>query len=203
MSKPNQNPATTDLDIRETPLTDELVFQGTLIDVSHMTVRLPDGRPALREVVRHKGAAAVVPVDGEGTVTLVRQHRVVVDKVTLEIPAGKLDHVGEDPLDCAHRELSEETGLVAERMELLCPMITTPGFCTEKVSIYLATGLSQSQTHPDEDEFLRVVRMPLREAVARALSGELRDGKTALGLLLAWAKLDMGALPPADRRMPT
>lgn len=203
MSKPDMNPLTNDLDIRETPLRDELVFQGTLIDVTHMTVRLPDGREALREVVRHKGAAAVVPVDAEGYVTLVRQHRVVVDMVTLEIPAGKLDHVGEDPLACAHRELGEETGLKAERMELLCPVITTPGFCTEKISLYLATGLSQAQAHLDEDEFLRVVRMPLREAVARALSGELRDGKTALGLLLAWAKLDMGALPPADRRMPT
>jgi ADP-ribose pyrophosphatase len=186
---PDSAPAANDGDLRETPLTDELVYHGMLIDVSHMRVRLPNGNLAWREVVRHKGAAAVVPVDADGTVTLVRQHRVAVDTVTLEIPAGKLERADEDPLTCAHRELAEETGLNARRMELLCPMITTPGFCTEKVSIYLATGLSRHDAPPDEDEFLRVVRMPLDEAVKRVADGELCDGKTALGLMLAWAKL--------------
>lgn len=196
-------PMAADADIRETPLSDTVVFTGRLIDVSHMVVRLPNGEQSYREVVRHKGAAAVVPVDADGFVTLVRQHRVVVDTVTLEIPAGKLDHAGENPLACAHRELAEETGLRAERMELLCPMITTPGFCTERVSIYLATGLRPGETHPDADEFVRAVRMPLREAVARALRGELNDGKTALGLLLAWGRLGLGALPAADEALPT
>lgn len=190
-----------DAALRETPLRDETVFRGALIDVSHMTVRLPNGREALREVVHHKGAAAVVPVDADGYVTLVRQHRVVVDTLTWEIPAGKLDHVGEDPLACAHRELSEETGLVARHMELLCPIITTPGFCTERISIYLATGLTPGATHPDDDEFVRTVRLPLAEAVARAASGQLPDGKTALGLLLAWARLGLGPVPTAP--MPT
>ena len=190
MSKPDLTPDTTDLDIRETPLSDELVFQGTLIDVSHMTVRLPNGREALREVVRHKGAAAVVPVDAQGMVTLVRQHRVVVDLMTLEIPAGKLDYVGEDPLACAHRELEEETGLRAGKMEKLTHVVTTPGFCTEQIGLYLATELSQHEDHPDPDEFLHVVKMPLSEAVGRVMSGELRDAKTALGLLMAWQKLN-------------
>ena len=176
--------------IREIPLSDELVFHGALIDVTHMQVRLPNGRQALREVVRHKGAAAVVPVDAEGFVTLVRQHRVVVDQITLEIPAGKLDYVGEDPLACAHRELEEETGLRAQHMALLSPMITTPGYCTEKISLYLATGLTRHDAHLDEDEFLHVVRMPLAEAVARVMSGELCDGKTAMGLLMAWYRLN-------------
>ena len=186
----NQNPpATDDADIREVPLTEKEVFHGALIDVYHMTVRLPNGQTALREVVRHKGAAAIVPVDAQGMVTLVRQHRVVVDTVTLEIPAGKLDYVGEDPLHCAHRELEEETGLHAEHMELLCPMITTPGYCTERIGIYLATGLSAHDAHLDTDEFLNVVRIPLREAVERTMRGEFGDGKTALGLMLAWARL--------------
>ena len=175
--------------LREVPLDDRVVFRGVLIDVSHMTVRLPNGREALREVVHHKGAAAIVPVDDQGFVTLVRQHRVVVDELMLEIPAGKMDTAGEDPLACAHRELEEETGLHAEKMELLCPMITSPGFCTECVNLYLATGLSAHTAHLDADEFLHTVRMPLREAVERAVRGEFSDGKTALGLTLAWARL--------------
>lgn len=176
-------------DLREVPLSDETVFKGALIDVSHMQVRLPNGAQSLREIVHHKGAAAVVPVDDEGNVYMVRQHRVVVDMMTLEIPAGKLDYVGEDPLVCANRELEEETGLRAQRMELLTHVVTTPGFCTEKIGLYLATGLSQHEDHPDQDEFLHVEKLPLSEAVERVMRGELRDAKTALGLLMAWQKL--------------
>lgn len=176
-------------ELREIPIDEKTVFQGILIDVSHLRVKLPNGETALREVVRHKGAAAVVPVDQEGNVYLVRQHRVVMDMVTLEIPAGKLDFVGEDPLSCAHRELEEETGLRAQQMRLLCPMVTTPGFCTERVSLYLATELSQHEAHLDKDEFLHVVKLPLSDAVSRVMSGELSDAKTALGLLMAWETL--------------
>lgn len=175
-------------DLRETPISEETVFNGALIDVAHMQVSLPNGKTALREIVRHKGAAAVVPVDAEGNVYMVRQHRVVIDLMTLEIPAGKLDFVGEDPLACATRELEEETGLRAGKMELLTHVVTTPGFCTEKIGLYLATELSQHEDHPDADEFLHVVKLPLREAVNRVMSGEFRDAKTALGLLMAWQK---------------
>lgn len=174
-----------DRELLEVPKTRKTVFDGALIHVDHMQVTLPDGREALREIVVHGGAAAIVPVDGDGNVTLVRQHRVAVDEVMLEIPAGKLDHPGEDPLACAKRELEEETGLAAEHWTLLSPVITTPGFCTERIGLYLATGLSRRKAHLDEDEFLRVVKMPLREAIARVMSGELHDAKSALGLLLA------------------
>lgn len=182
MTDPDQN-------LREVPQTEETVFQGILIDVSHMQVRLPNGQTAVREIVHHKGAAAVVPVDDEGNVYMVRQHRVALDLMTLEIPAGKLDDVGEDPRACAVRELEEETGLRAERFELLTHVVTTPGFCTETIGLYLATGLSQHEDHPDADEFLFVEKLPLAEAVQRVMSGELRDAKTALGLLMAWQKL--------------
>ena len=178
-----------DRQLIETPISDETVFRGALIDVSHMQVRLPNGRTALREIVHHKGAAAIVPVDDEEYVYLVRQHRVVNDMLTWEIPAGKLDTADEDPLHCAVRELREETGLKAEYMEKLSHIVTTPGFCTEKIGLYLATGLSQHEDHPDEDEFLRVTRIPLKEAVQRVMSGEFQDAKTALGLLMAWQKL--------------
>ena len=178
-------------DLREIPVpgSQQTLFHGALIDVSHMQVTLPNGETALREIVHHKGAAAVVPVDSQENVYLVRQHRVAVDLMTLEIPAGKLDTADEDPLHCAVRELREETGLKAEHMEKLSHIVTTPGFCTEKIGLYLATGLSQHEDHPDEDEFLRVTRIPLKEAVQRVMSGEFQDAKTALGLLMAWQKL--------------
>ena len=160
-------------------------FDGVVIDVEHWQVQLPDGNESLREVVLHKGAAAVIPVDDKGRVAMVRQYRTPIERVTLEIPAGKLDSAGEDPHDCAVRELEEETGLRAGRMTLLTSLLTTPGFCTEKIAIYLAQDLSQGQTHPDEDEFLSLVRMPLEEAVAMIMRGEIRDGKTICGLLMA------------------
>ena len=174
-----------DRQLIETPISDETVFRGALIDVSHMQVRLPNGRTALREIVHHKGAAAIVPVDDEEYVYLVRQHRVVNDMLTWEIPAGKLDFKGEDRLEAAKRELREETGLSAERMTHLTTLLTTPGFCTEKIAVYLAQGLSQGDTHPDEDEFLGLVRLPLEEAFEMVMRGEICDGKTICGLMMA------------------
>ena len=171
--------------LREVPVASETIYDGKILHVEKWTVTCPNGREALREIVVHKGAAAVVPVFEDGTTLLVRQHRVAVDRMTLEIPAGKLDSADEDPLDCAVRELREETGLAAERMTLLTSLLTTPGFCTEKIAIYLAQGLSQGETHPDEDEFLGLVRIPLEEAVAMVMRGELRNGKTICGLLMA------------------
>lgn len=175
--------------LRETPFQKQVVFDGKIISVEHWQVKLPDGREALREVVKHLGAAAVVPVDEDGYVTLVRQHRVAIDRMTWEIPAGKLNFAGEDPLDCAIRELEEETGLKAGCWELLTLVDTTPGFCTERIALYLATDLSQHEAHADEDEFLQVTRIPLSEAVKQVMAGELRDAKTALGILMAYHRL--------------
>lgn len=172
-------------ELREIPVSSEPIYNGRILDVQRWQVTCPNGNLAAREIVVHKGAAAVVPVYEDGTTLLVRQHRVAVDRVTLEIPAGKLDSANEDPLDCAVRELEEETGLKAERMTLLTSLLTTPGFCTEKIGIYLAQGLSQGDTHPDEDEFLGLVRMPLEEACDLVMRGEIRDGKTICGLLMA------------------
>ena len=171
--------------IREIPFSSETIYDGKILHVERWQVTCPNGKAATREIVVHKGAAAVVPVYEDGTTLLVRQHRVAVDRVTLEIPAGKLDSVGEDPHDCAVRELEEETGLRAGRMTLLTSLLTTPGFCTEKIAIYLAQELSQGQTHPDEDEFLSLERMPLEDAVAMIMRGEIRDSKTICGLLMA------------------
>lgn len=174
-----------DQELREIPFSSETIYDGAILRVEKWQVTCPNGHAAPREIVVHKGAAAVIPVYEDGTTLLVRQHRVSVDRVTLEIPAGKLDSWGEDPYDCAVRELKEETGLAAERFTLLTSLLTTPGFCTEKIAIYLAEGLSQGETNPDEDEFLGLVRMPLDEAVDMVMRGDIRDGKTVAGLLMA------------------
>ena len=194
--------------LREIYQDGETIYEGKIIRVEKWRVSLPDGREAAREVVIHKGAAAIVPVDAQGMVTLVRQHRVALDTFTWEIPAGKLDSVSEDPLDCAKRELEEETGLRAANWRRLSHVITTPGFCTEQISIYLATELSQHEAHADQDEFLRLQKMPLDEAVNRVMAGEFRDAKTCLGLLMAARVLaDQPRLPrwgdglPPNRRM--
>ncbi len=172
--------------LTEVFLSGEPVFDGKLISVEHWQVRLPNGEPALREVVRHPGAAAVVAIDQDQNIVLVRQHRIAVGRLTLEIPAGKLDAPGEDPFLCAQRELQEETGLIAKNWTFLTQMDTTPGFCNEKISLYLATDLSQHEAHPDSDEFVSVHRMPLAKAVANVMDGTFRDGKTALAILMAW-----------------
>lgn len=180
-------------EIAETVLTRKREFEGRVITVEQWQVRLPDGREAGREIVLHNGAAAVVPLDGKQQVTLVRQHRVAIGRETLEIPAGKLDKPGEDPFDCARRELEEETGLVAGKWQKLAHVVTTPGFCTERIALYLATDLRQTQAHTDPDEFLSLVRMPLSEAVMMVENGEIEDAKTCLGLLLAQHAAFQGA----------
>lgn len=177
----------------ETYVDGKVVFDGKIIRLEHWNVQLPNGHMALREVACHPGASAVVALDDESNVILVRQYRAPVHRLTYEIPAGKFDKPGEDPLVCAQRELSEETGLLADNWVKLTVLETTPGFCNEKIHIYLATGLKQGETHPDEDEFVATTRMPLTEAVARVMDGSFRDGKTALAIMMAQAHIAASA----------
>ena len=174
-----------DEQLRETVLTKEQVFDGRIMNVQKWTVRLPDGNEAGREIVLHKGASAVVPVDSEGNTYLVRQYRTPIDEVLTEIPAGKLDYIGEDFLAAAKRELREETGFTAEKWTLLTKMVTTPGFTNELIAIYMAEGLSKGETDMDDDEFIELQKLPLDKAVQMVKSGELKDSKTIAGLLLA------------------
>ncbi len=189
----------TDDSLRETFLSSQEIYPGKIIRVEKWQVRLPNGETAPREIVRHNGAAAIVPLDRDGNVTLVRQHRIAIDRFTWEIPAGKLDSPEEDPFHAAKRELEEETGLQADSWRLLNRIDTTPGFCNEHISIYLATDLSQHPAHPDADEFLGLTKMPLREAVAHCMAGDFHDSKTVIGLLMAAMALgvtDAPALSP-------
>ena len=191
-----------DMDIIETPVSRERIFDGIIIHVDHAMYRLPNGAVKPREIAVHPGASAVVVLDAARNVTLVRQHRVAVGRFTWEIPAGKLDHAGEDMLDCARRELEEETGLHAENYRLLTVLDTTPGFCNEQIGIYLATGLSQHQMHTDADEFLNKAEMPLSEAVRLVMSGEIHDSKTIAGLMMAWNLRQQEAAAPYDQPSP-
>ena len=173
-------------DIMETTVETRRVFDGIILHIDHVTNRLPNGRTAAREVARHIGASAVVPVDDDGNVWLVRQFRAPIDRVLLEIPAGKLDAKDEDRLLAARRELAEETGLTAERWTHLTDIVTTPGFSDEKISLYLARGLRAGESHPDDDEFLNVVRVPLKDLVAAIMRGEIADAKTVCAVMMAW-----------------
>lgn len=174
-----------DQSLTEEVLSKEVVYNGVVIRLEHWQVRLPNGETGLREIACHIGAAAVVPIDSDGRIILVRQHRVAIDKLTLEIPAGKLNYADEDPLECAQRELSEETGYTADSWRELTCLRTTPGFCNERIYMYLAEGLHTGETHPDDDEFISTVCIPLDEAVNMVMRGELNDSKTITGILMA------------------
>jgi len=176
--------------LRETKLSSEQIFSGRIMNVQRWTVSLPDGSTSYREIVVHKGAAAVVPVDDEGNVYLVRQFRSPFEACMTEIPAGKLDYVGEDRLEAAKRELREETGFTAGKWVHLTDMATTPGFTNELIGIYLATCLTSGETDLDDDEFLNLIKMPLKDAIAMVYSGEINDSKTIAGLLMAETKLN-------------
>ena len=172
-------------------LSSEEVFGGRLISVSRDTVREGE-QTYLREVVRHPGGAAVVPYFEDGTVAFVSQYRHPARKYVLELPAGKLDP-GERPAETAARELEEELGVVAGRWEQLSEFYTTPGFCAERLWVFLATGLRETARRHEEDEIIEVVRVPFVRALAMVASGEIEDAKTIIGLLLAARRLGVGA----------
>ncbi len=158
------------------------IYRGRTFNVDIDQVRLPNGQEVELELVHHRGAAAVVPVLDDGTVLLVRQYRYATGGWLLEIPAGKLDH-GESPETCASREAEEEVGYRPSRLEPLGWIWSSPGFCDEKIWLFLATGLELTQQVLEEDEVLHVERLPLQEAVEKSLSGEIHDAKSAVALL--------------------
>lgn len=160
------------------------VYPGKVVNLFVDRVRLPNGNVTDVEVVRHMGAAAVVPVDSDGRVLLVRQFRHATGGYLLEVPAGKLDP-GESPETCALREVEEETGYRADRLTPMGWIWTTPGFTDEKIWLYLATGLERSEQTLDHDEVLTVERVPLDDAVEMATTGRVVDAKSICGLLRA------------------
>ena len=169
---------------QERTLHTERIYQGRLVGLRVDTVELPSGRKTKREIVEHGGVAAIVVIDSENNVLLVRQYRKPVERVLLEIPAGGMES-GEDALVCARRELEEETGFSAERWEELGFFYTSPGFCTEQMHLYLATELRPAKNAADDDENIEVVRVPLASVPELIASGEVCDAKSIAGLLIA------------------
>ena len=159
------------------------IFDGAIVHLFKDTVTLPNGHTATREVIRHIGAVAVVPLTDDGKVIVERQFRYPLDRVITEIPAGKLDSFTEDRLAAAKRELEEETGYTADTWQELGDFHPTAAYCDEKITLYLATGLHQGQRHLDDDEFLNVMAVPLEELVADIMAGRITDGKTQTAIL--------------------
>lgn len=163
----------------------EQTFDGKLLHMERWIVELPNGKLTTREIIRHVGASAVVAVNDRDEICMVRQYRAALGRVTLEVPAGKLDHKGADPLECARRELSEETGLTAQHWQHLGPIYTTVGFCDERIDLYLAQGLSEGEPHCDEDEFVETEYIPYGTLLGMIQEGKLSDAKSVCALLLA------------------
>jgi len=158
------------------------IYRGRVVNLAIEEVTLPNGAVARLEVMEHPGAAAAVPLFDDRTVAILRQYRHAVGGWLWEVPAGKLDKPGEEPLECAKRELAEEAGLSAARWDKLGSIYTTPGFCNEIIHLYLARDLSPAPMAHEKDEVIEVHRMTLDEALARIPTEEIRDTKTVAAL---------------------
>lgn len=173
----------------ERTISSQRIFQGRVVTLRVDTVALPDGRTSTREVVEHSQSVTILPVDDRGNVLLERQYRRAVDAWMVEAPAGGMNP-GEDPEQAARRELKEETGYDARKLEHLVSFYVSPGFCTELMHVFLATGLVAGQTALEDDEYIQVETVPLAQALEMVQRGEIQDGKTVTALLLAEKRLN-------------
>ena len=161
----------------------ELKFKGTILEFYQDTMEINGDHTAVWDFIKHKGAAAVVPVTEDGKILMVRQYRNALERYTLEIPAGALDEENEPGRECASRELEEETGFRSENMEWLITLRTTVAFCNERIEVYVAKDLIPSKQHLDEDEFIDLKAYTLDELKEKIFSGEIEDGKTVASLM--------------------
>lgn len=170
------------MQLEETQIASRTLLEGGFLNIYQDTVRLPNGGESSRVVVRHSGATCVLAVTDDDQVVLVRQWRYATGGALLEVPAGKLD-VGEDPAQCALRELAEETPYCAEQVEFVLKFYTAPGFCDEVIHLYRAVNIrAESTLSPDQDEFVETVLMERAEVQAAIKNGEICDGKTLIAL---------------------
>lgn len=172
------------MSFEEKTLSVEEIYNGRIIKVRKEKVTLPDGNVASRELIGHPGGVGVLAVDDDGMVYMVTQYRIAAKQEMLEIPAGKLEY-GEDPLECGKRELIEETGYKAEEFIPLGAYYATPGYCEEKLTLYLAKGLSYVGQNLDEGEFLNVSKHTIEELYEMVMENKIYDAKTAIAILKA------------------
>jgi ADP-ribose pyrophosphatase len=164
----------------------DILFRGLVVDIEQMEVRIGDKGWHTYQIVRHPGGVGVLPLHDDGTVTLIRQLRPATNGRLLEIPAGRLNR-GEEPAACGRREMTEETGLRAERLETLGIYRSSPGVFDEVIHLFLGRGLTQGEAEPEHYEEIETVRLPLEEALQRAADGQINDGKTIVALFRAKA----------------
>lgn len=165
------------MNLIEKELNEEKIFKGRLLDVRKYTVELPNGKQSTRELVVHPGAVAILPIEGED-VYLVEQHRFPIRKNLIEVPAGKFDTPNENPLECGKRELEEEIGKKANEWIYLGYIYTTPGFSNEIIHLYLAKNLINGTTNTDDDEFINVKKLKIKEFEEQIKDGTITDAKT-------------------------
>lgn len=171
-------------DYQEKMISSKKIYDGRIINLRVDEVALPDGKTSKREIVEYAGAVAVVPINEKGELLLVRQYRYAVGETLLEIPAGKIEP-GEDNASSAGRELTEETGYTAGNLKHLISFYSTPGFTNEQIHLFLATELSLKKQSLDDDEFIDVVTVSLKQALEMIMSGKIRDAKSIAGILTA------------------
>jgi len=170
-----------------------LKYRGAIVDFYDDVMESPSGHIAHWDYVAHRmGAAAVLPVMDDGRILMVRQHRNALERETLEIPAGARDALKERPVDCAARELEEETGYRAGKMELLITVATTVAFCNEVIEIYLATDLRKTDCHPDEDEFVEIESYTIEELKDMVFAQKIQDSKTVAAIMAYYGKYAAG-----------
>ncbi len=173
------------MDFEEKTISSATIFDGRIVRLRVDDVSLPDGGQSKREIVEHPGAVAILALDEENNIWMVSQYRKAVEQVLLEIPAGTLEEK-EHPLECAKRELAEETGLIAEEWQEIITYYCAPGFCDEKTFIYIARNLKkESSLSPDRDEFIEVSKIPLETAYQQILDGHIIDGKSIIAVQYA------------------
>lgn len=173
--------------IEEKTLSSKLIFDGKVIHLHVDDILLPNGATGIREYCTHNGAVCVIPITSDGDVICVRQYRYAIGKPLIEIPAGKLDSINENPDDAVRRELKEETGAISGNITFLGVYYGSPAILSEKIYMYLAENLSFGECDPDDDEFLEVIKIPLDKLVEMVLNGEIEDGKTQSAVLRAKA----------------
>lgn len=176
-----------ELFFKEIGITHEKIYDGRILHVYRDDVTLPNGKKSMREYCIHNGAVAVVALTAENEVICVRQYRYAIGRVTVEIPAGKLDSVSEEPLLAAERELREETGCTAGKITYVGGLNTSPAILSETIHMYLAEELNYGECDPDEDEFLEIIKIPLEKMVDMIINGEIMDSKTQAAVLKVWA----------------